>query len=376
MDKQLKILILEDLQEDIWLVKRVLTKDGMDFLLEEVDTKEDFVSALKSFSPDIVLSDHSLPQFNSIEALKICQQYQLDLPFILVTGTVSEEFAVNSLKQGADDYVLKSNLERLPSAIKHAIKQREDEKKRKEAELKLRFQNEELLKINNELDSFVYNISHNLRAPLLSALGLVRLAKIEIKTDQYESMTLYCEKIEESVLKLDETLKEILDYSRNARSEIKYETIDFRRVIEDSLSKMKYLTNPSDTRIITDLRQTVPFATDNYRLNVIFNNLLSNALKYHDPKKHDKWIKIETDVDETKAVITISDNGIGIEKEYIPQIFDMFYRATVRSDGSGLGLYIVKEDVGKLGGNIKVTSAPRIETSFEITLPNHHSLVS
>lgn len=375
MSDPLKILILEDVEEDIWLVKRALIRDGLDFQLEEVDTRKDFINSLDNFAPDIVLSDHSLPQFNSIEALKICKQKGLDTPFILVTGTVSEEFAVNCLKEGADDYVLKTNLGRLPSAIRHSIKQHREEKKRKKAELKLRHQNEELLKINSELDTFVYNISHNLRAPLLSALGLVRLAKMEAGSANFDSMPLYCDKIEESVLKLDDTLKEILDYSRNARSDINFQVINFRRIIDDCFDKLKYLPGSSEIEKTVTVRGEGPFASDNYRIRVVFNNLISNALKYHDSSKAYKWIKIDIAVDRDLATITLTDNGLGIDKSYLPKIFQMFYRATEKSEGSGLGLYIVKENIEKLRGNIKVTSELKKGTAFEIILPNQIDLV-
>src|SRR5690349_4303585 len=119
MDKEkvLKILMLEDLEDDIGLIERTLRKDGIPFTSRYADTRDEFVKAIEDFSPDVILSDHALPQFNSVEALNICKKAGLNVPFILVTGTVSEEFAVNCLKQGADDYVLKSNLVRLPSAI-------------------------------------------------------------------------------------------------------------------------------------------------------------------------------------------------------------------------------------------------------------------
>lgn len=173
--------MLEDIPEDAGLVERLLRKDDIDFSLLRVDTREDFEEALDAFKPDIVLSDHALPQFNSIEALKCVKNRNLELPFILVTGNVSEEFAVNSLKMGASDYILKSNLSRLPMAIRHAIRQFEIDARRKRAEHNLRKQNEELIKINQELDNFVYSVSHNLRAPLMSLLGLVQLAQHDDK---------------------------------------------------------------------------------------------------------------------------------------------------------------------------------------------------
>lgn len=120
----LRILMLEDNQDDILLVKRVLQK--AEFLFESfvVDTREEFNQAIVEFKPDVVLSDHGLPQFNSIQALKICHQEGHFVPFILVTGTVSDEFAQKCIAQGADDYILKSDLSKLPEAIRNAIRKR------------------------------------------------------------------------------------------------------------------------------------------------------------------------------------------------------------------------------------------------------------
>src|SRR5882762_2298948 len=113
MNTTLRILILEDVQDDVVLIEYALRKDGIQFEMMQVDSQEMFIRGLHEFKPDVILSDHSLPQFNSMEALKICRAQGLTIPFILVTGTMSEEFAVSCLKEGADDYVLKLNLTRL-----------------------------------------------------------------------------------------------------------------------------------------------------------------------------------------------------------------------------------------------------------------------
>ena len=138
MEKHLKILILEDNLSDADLIQRLLKKEiqSCEFCL--ATTKIGFVNALTAFSPEIIISDYSLPQFNAAEALKITRQWSLHIPFILVTGTVSEEIAVNMIKSGADDYILKDRLKRLPAAIAAAVKQRETEieKKKKNEEIK------------------------------------------------------------------------------------------------------------------------------------------------------------------------------------------------------------------------------------------------
>jgi len=370
MEKELKILMLEDLEEDVGLIERTLNKQGILFTSRRVDTREEFVEALGSFDPDVILSDHALPQFNSLEALTICRKQHVDVPFILVTGTVSEEFAVNCLKQGADDYVLKSNLVRLPSAIQNALKQRHHEQKRKNAEMALRTQNEELVKINKELDSFVYSVSHNLRAPLMSVLGLINLVQVENKKAQPTNLNGYFDMMQQSVHKLDDTLKEILDYSRNARSELNIEPVDFQRMLEDSFDRMKYMEGSEHIRKTINVKSQTPLYSDAYRLSVIVNNLVSNAIKYRDPKKAVSEITIDAVVNREGLTAVFRDNGIGISADYIKKIFDMFFRATDRSEGAGLGLYIVKETIDKLRGHILVDSKIGDGTTFRLVIPN------
>ena len=158
MQLTLKILLLEDSPDDAGLIERALHKEKLEFQLLRVDQKDEFITELIQFKPDIVLSDHSLPQFNSKEALKICKKFDPDIPFILVTGAVSEEFAVEVLKQGADDYILKSSLSRLGSAITRALEQKSLKLKKLAAEATLRQQNDELKRLNKELDKFVYSV--------------------------------------------------------------------------------------------------------------------------------------------------------------------------------------------------------------------------
>jgi len=121
MNRPLRILHLEDLPEDAELVGRALKRSGVECEIVHVDDKVNFVAALKEFAPDIILSDHSLPSFDSHEALKIIKELGISTPFILVTATVSEEYAVSIIKEGASDYILKDRLKRLPNAISSAL---------------------------------------------------------------------------------------------------------------------------------------------------------------------------------------------------------------------------------------------------------------
>jgi signal transduction histidine kinase len=373
MEKVMRILMLEDVPDDAGLIERALNKGGIAFTSKRVDTREEFIDALNEFKPDVILSDHSLPQFNSIEALKLCKKYTLDTSFILVTGAVSEEFAVSCLKQGADDYVLKSNLVRLPSAIFNSIKQKEVEQKRIKAERTLRVQNEELVKINKELDSFVYSVSHNLRAPLMSVLGLLNLARMnDMELDK--KMGNYFAMMEHSIHKLDDTLKEILDYSRNARSDIKIEKVIVQDLIEDGFDRLKYVDGSEQIEKHIHVYDPVPMYSDPYRLTVVLNNLISNSIKYRDTNKLKSFINIQVEISNQSAIILFEDNGIGVAPHLLTKIFDMFFRATDKSEGAGLGLYIVKETVEKLSGTIKVESTVGEGIIFKIEIPNHKEL--
>lgn len=365
--KELKILMLEDLEDDAGLIERQLRVDGLKFTRKRVETREAFLDALYSYVPDIILSDHALPQFNSIEALKLLKHKQINTPFILVTGAVSEEFAVNCLKLGANDYVLKTNLSRLSSAMAGALKQYEMESNRINTEIKLRKQNEELIKINRELDNFVYSVSHNLRAPLLSVLGLIQLAQRE---DTQKLFHQYWEMMTRSIQKLDETVKEILQYSKNSRIAVNYTEIRLGDLIKSSIENLKYLDGFDKIDFQVKANQTIPFFSDPSRILVIITNLLSNAIKYRNPYTT-CTVVIEISVLPQEALIVIRDNGIGIDQKLIPQIFNMFFRATERSEGAGLGLYIVKEVIDKLGGKINVESKVGEYTIFSVAIPNN-----
>lgn len=369
MEKELKILMLEDHEDDAGLVDRVLQKEKVLFKRVRVDTREEFTQALDMFMPDVILSDHSLPQFNSIEALKICQGKKLNVPFILVTGAVSEEFAVNCLKRGADDYVLKSNLSRLPLAIRYALKQHRYESNRQVQEEMLRKQNDELTKINKELDSFVYSVSHDLRSPLASILGLVNIAKLDEKKTK-ETIDNYFSMIERSILKLDNTLKEILDYSRNARGELIIEEVDISKLFENTLEQLKHTKGFEEVKKQINIHGHTALFSDVYRLSVIISNLISNAIKYRDENKPNQFVHVTATITPAHAVIIIRDNGIGIHKDYLRNVFNMFFRATDRSQGAGLGLYIVKEMVEKLSGTIIIDSEFGKETLISLTVPN------
>jgi signal transduction histidine kinase len=231
----------------------------------------------------------------------------------------------------------------------------------------LKKQNEELTKINAELDRFVYSASHDLRAPLMSVKGLLNMIQLDperLNIDQYLQL------IGRSVTKLDSFISDIINYSRNSRMDLMLKEINFHDLLEESIASLKFMEGADDVQSIITIDSKVPFFSDYGRLLIIFNNSIANAVHYRDTRKENSYLKIEIAIDEHKARIQFSDNGIGIAAEYIDKIFKMFFRANAESKGSGLGLYIVKSAIDKLEGAIGVQSVVGIGTSFTIEIPN------
>jgi PAS domain S-box-containing protein len=232
----------------------------------------------------------------------------------------------------------------------------------------LKKSNEELKKSNSELDRFVYSVSHDLRAPLSSMQGVIEFMEPEaIDPAMLEDI----QRLKTSINKLDTFIQDILDYSRNARLEVKNEAIDFDELLNETVEHLKFMSsgnNNIDIRRIIEYQQ--PFYSDKNRLGIILNNLISNALRYSDPQKSEAFIEVGVRAEGKGVNLVVRDNGVGISDENQKKVFDMFYRVSNRSIGSGLGLYIVKEAVEKLGGAIKLSSEPGLGTSIRIHLPD------
>ncbi|MDB5120647.1 MAG: histidine kinase [Sphingobacteriales bacterium] len=232
----------------------------------------------------------------------------------------------------------------------------------------LKHVNQELLKTNADLDSFVYSASHDMRAPLTSILGLVNL--IKTKVNQNEVLELLG-LMEVCVHGLDTFIKDIIHFSRNSRTGIEYGIIDFDEVISCSINQLRFMEEAQKINITYAVYGNDEFTSDKKRIAVIINNLLSNAIKYCDPEKPNPQINIKVTKHEGFARLEIKDNGLGISPENSTKIFDMFYRAAAKKTGAGLGLYIVQEILTKLGGSIKVHSIHGQETVFIVDIPQY-----
>ncbi len=283
---------------------------------------------------------------------------------VISVSTLVLASAVHERQQAqADLKKFSENLETIVQERTMALK--EEIQHREKAQQTLQHTNEELLKKNTELDNFVYSVSHDLRAPIASILGLINLAK----QDKGESTKqAYLAMMEKSAKQQDYFIKEILDQSRNSRLEIKSEPVLFEPLIAEAFEQLDYsnLNGYKFEKIIT-VHQDQPFYCDKWRLKVILNNIISNSIRYKNGK--DPVIRIHAKINEHSLNLSIQDNGKGISKEHISNLGKMFYRATDEGAGSGLGLYIVKETVHKLKGSIAIESEEGHGTTVKFKIP-------
>jgi signal transduction histidine kinase len=237
----------------------------------------------------------------------------------------------------------------------------------RKVEENLSLQKKELEITNQELDRFVYSASHDLSAPLKSILGLVTISKMDTNPD---ASSQYLNEIEKSVLKLDSFIAEILDYSRNKRVDITTEQLEIKALCQEILDNLKYMDNFSKIQIDLNGLDHETILQDKIRMKIILSNLISNAIRFQKRiPDHQSIIKISSKKKLNNTFIHVEDNGEGIRPELSPEIFKMFYRASDKSPGSGLGLYIAKETADKIGVKISLQSEYGKGSTFTLEVP-------
>ena len=238
---------------------------------------------------------------------------------------------------------------------------------RKKAELNHEQQNKELVKTNAELDRFVYSVSHDLRSPLMAILGLISF----IEEESRETNTLeHVKMIRNSINRLDKYIKNIVDYARNNRTILEVKKVPLQKTVAAIVDVLHSMKEAKGIHFEIDIKELQPFYSDKLRFKTIMENLISNAIKYHKKAESGNYIKITGQSDLEKLQLSIADNGIGIAPAYHNKIFDMFFRLSGEKDGSGIGLYIVKDTVEILQGSIQVQSEKGVGTTFIVTLKN------
>lgn len=230
--------------------------------------------------------------------------------------------------------------------------------------------NDELERINTELDRFVYSVTHDLKAPLSNMQGLINLVKLENDPDRLME---YCPIMESSVNKMQDFINELIIYARNANAEVQKKVVDLRGILSELVEDHKYTAGAEKINFSVEISENSKVLSDASRIRIIFNNLISNAIKYHDYSKKNLFVKIRGFRDKEGTHIRVIDNGTGMEREHAEKIFGMFYRVaenTSEVTGSGIGLFIVNEVLKKIGGSISVESTPHEGTTFTVLIPD------
>lgn len=296
--------------------------------------------------------------------------FSLTLDVIAFMGDVSFiPWREVSLEQGRVFFILNTVIAAAVSVytiLLYSKMNYESEQALKDNEKVIRKQNEDLTKVNAELDRFVYSASHDLRSPLSTLVGLINLSKLE---QDPKEQSKYLDLMNDRIKSMDSFISEIIDYSRNSRVEVKKESVNAKALLVAIADGLQFQTGKDCIEFCWEVPEDLTFITDISRLKIVMSNLISNAIEYYDPAKDRSWIKLKAEKVLDDIYILVEDNGLGIKDELKSKVFDMFYRAHEHSKGSGLGLYIVKETLSKLNGSISVESSEGVGCKFHVTLP-------
>lgn len=355
---KIAVLYVDDERHNLYAFRASFRNDYQVYIAESA---EEGRAIMTEHEIPVVVADQRMPKETGIEFLESIKKSHPYTMRILLTGYTDIQAVISAVNLGNIFRYLQKpwHEEEIKEAINSAYEVYD-------TRVQLIEKNIELEKAYRELDKFVYSASHDMRSPLMSILGIVRLSRMEQDLSNTEK---YFDMIEESVQRMDEFIKNIIGYYKNNRIEAKDTTIPVDVLMEDVLRDIDPKLKDADVALKTNYQLHVPLVADRVKLHIILTNLLGNAYRY---QKQDagKCINIRATVTDQFAVFEIEDNGIGIADDELEGIFKMFHRATNNNPGSGVGLYITKDAVNRMGGTIEVSSKLGIGSIFTVRFPN------
>lgn len=410
MNKDIKVLVLEDNTADADLIVRHLKKSGMSFISKIVESKKIFEESLDSFLPDIILSDYSLPAFDAVSAFKIIKNKNLNIPFIIISGTIGEENAVMLVKEGVTDYVSKNNLAPLEQKISRALKEAEELIEKEDLIKKLKIQTAalllanqeleiqnaekekravELLNANKELLAFNFISSHDLQEPLRKIQTFISIIMDKESQTMTEAGKNNLNRIHAAATRMRQLIKDLLDFSRVSAADHNYEMNDLEDIIEEVKSELSDTINQKEA--LFKINELVPVRIMPFQFRQLIYNLISNSLKFSIPDVQ-LHITIQSAILKNNELrqlnlpnslqncdywnLSFKDNGIGFEAEYNQLIFIIFRRLhhIAEYSGTGIGLAIVKKIVENHNGIIIADGKLNNGVTFNIYIPISESL--
>lgn len=360
MEKQEKITILyiDDEVNNLSSFKATFRFDYTIFLAQNT---EEALDHLNNYNVQIILSDQRMPEITGVEFFEQIRYSHPMTVRLLITGFSDIESVIESINRGHIFRYIKKPWVELD--VKSAI---EEAYKFYLATALLEEKNTSLQKAYNELSKFAYSVAHDLKGPLVSVRSALRI--ISDKDDPDERAELI-NMITASLRNLEGFVDSMYDYYKLNQGELEIEDINLEILAKHYQDIYGLTSKMSNVAFSITTNQTEIFRSDPSKLKIILNNLIENAFKYQQNNIENKFVKVNLAVTSEYAVITVADNGIGIEEQYQHSIFDMFYRATTHALGSGFGLYNTKDAITKLDGTLSVESKPYKGSLFTVKIP-------
>src|SRR3984893_5953980 len=314
---ELRVLHVEDNELDAELVVQALRKGGFSVSVVVVQAEAEFERQLRLQRPDVVIADYNLPQWKGMEALDVLRREGLEIPLILVSGALGDITAVDCIKQGATDYVLKDSLARLPEAVRRALQEKRLLRLRKKAEEDLARKAEELARSNADLEQFAYVASHDLQEPLRMVTAYTQLLAERYRGKLDENADKYIGYASEGAQRMQVLIQDLLAFSRVGRNGFTYGSVDCNAVIADVLQTLAPAIQESGA-VVTHAELPAVWA-DRTQVAQIFQNLIGNAIKFRG--KQPPVVSVQVEKTAHRWQFSVNDNGIGIAPEYAENIF-------------------------------------------------------
>jgi signal transduction histidine kinase len=362
---QLRVLHVEDNQLDAELVAQALRKGGFSVSIVVVQAEAEFERQLPLHRPDVVIADYNLPQWQGMDALEVLRREGLEIPLILVSGALGDITAVECIKRGATDYVLKDGLARLPEAVRRALLEKRLLRSRRQAEEDLARKVEELARSNADLEQFAYVASHDLQEPLRMVAAYTQLLAARYRGKLDENADKFIGYASEGALRMQSLIQDLLAFSRVGRNGSG--RVDCNAVMEEVLMTLGPAIQESGA-VVTHAALPEVWANRS-QMAQVFQNLIGNAIKFRG--KEPPVISVQAEKAGQQWLFSVSDNGIGIAPEYAENIFVVFQRLHGRTEypGNGIGLAICKKIVEHNGGKIWVAAQTGHGSVFKFTMP-------
>ena len=380
MSEPISLLLIEDNIADARFIE-ILLRDivSQKYHIQHKSTFGEGVTILEKEKTDLLLLDLSLPDSFGLETIKNADKIVPDLPIIVLTGRSDDDFAVEVVKAGAQDYLVKGEITGplLSRSIRYAIKRKEMEvdmrninRRLEESELNLSINNADLVKANKALDRFVYVISHDLKKPVANIIGLLSILESDTARLSDRGKEIYG-KLKFSADQLKKMITELLDETkREGNRDTNIEMIDLAKIFDEVMIGMEQFILMSKAKISLDFSRSPMISYPYQDLKSIISNLLSNAIKYSSPKRESE-IQVQSDIENGVRTLSFTDNGKGMDLARDRDLlFKKYQRINAETEGTiegtGLGLWIVKEILDKNGSKIEVESQLDHGSKFKI----------